>query len=514
MDGSAGFVHLVGAGPGDPGLLTLRGRDVLAQCDVVLFDHLVQRRLLETAPPAAERVYVGKRAGHAAMSQEAINARLIEEARRGRRVVRLKGGDPWIFGRGGEEAEALYAAGIPFAVVPGVTSGVGVTAYAGLAVTHRAIASAVAFVTGHEDPTVEGSRPDWQALASFPGTLVVYMGARRLRAITTALIAAGKPGTTPAAVVERGTTPTQRTIVGTLADLADRAAAVAVGPPALTVIGPIVDRRDALAWFERRPLFGRRIMVTRPLDESLRVAPGLEDLGAEVLVAPLVEIASVADPSAMDDALDRMGQFDWLVFTSSHGVEALLRRLLHRGGDLRGLGGVRLAAIGPTTAAALATFHLRADLIPDSYRSEGLAEALRPLVAGRRILLARADRGRSILPEQLSQVATIEQVAVYRNVDCGALDDEIAARLASGTVDWVTLTSPAIAERFLSLVPPAARGRLGSAIKLASLSPVTSEVLSRHKVPIAVEARPHTWDSLVEGILRAESFSASSPSTP
>ena len=361
-----------------------------------------------------------------------------------------RGGDPLVFGRGAEEAEHLARHGVPFEIVPGVTAGVGVTAYAGIPVTHRGLSSAVAFVTGHEDPEgeveprsgrVERIRLDWSALARFPGTLVVYMGVTQLAAICRTLIKAGKDGRTPAAVIESGTLPAQRVVEGTLATIAEEAQGHDIHPPALLVVGSVVERRSELSWYESLPLFGQRIVVTRPLDEAVRIAPGLESLGAEVLLAPTVQILPVADSGPLDDAIGRLPEFEWLVFTSGNGVRFFLERLLTLGWDLRAFGHLKLAAIGPATAQTLARSHLRADLVPDSYRSEALAEALSTRAAGRRILLARADRGRALLREELEKVADIHQVAVYQNADAEALPDLVARRIESGTVDWITLTS-------------------------------------------------------------------------
>ena len=500
MGPGVGMVTLVGAGPGDPGLLTLRGLEALSRADVIVHDHLAPARLLDHAPAGALRISAGKSAGHCTLSQDEINALLVEQARMGRRVVRLKGGDPYVFGRGGEEGEYLRARGIPFAVVPGVTAALGATAYAGIPVTHRGSASAVAFVTGHDDPDDPRSRLDWPALARFPGTLVVYMGVTRLPALCRALIRGGKPTETPAAVVEAGTLPRQRTVVGTLADLADRAGSAGISPPALLVVGDVVARRADLNWFESLPLFGQRIVVTRPADESGASLSALEALGAEAIAAPMVRILPVEDSRHLDDAIGRIGSFDWLVFTSGNGVRHFFGRLEALGRDLRALGSIRLAAIGPATAEALADYHLKADLVPESHRSEALAGALAGPAAGRRVLLAMADRGRAILKHELAQFASVEQVAVYRNADAESLDPAILGRIEAGSVDWVTLTSPAIAGRFHSLLSDEARDRIGREVRLASLSPVTTAAIEHLGWTAAVEADPYTWDGLVAAI--------------
>jgi uroporphyrinogen III methyltransferase/synthase len=512
MDRDRVLVYLVGAGPGDPGLLTRRGAEVLGLADVVVYDHLASARLLDFAPDAAIRICAGKSSGHCSLNQDQINSILMEHARAGRVVVRLKGGDPLVFGRGGEESEELFRNGIPFEVVPGVTAGVGVPAYAGIPVTHRGIASAVAFVTGHENPEVacEGqsgrqSRAglDWAALARFPGTLVVYMGVTHLGAICRTLIKAGKPGDTAAAVIQSGTLPYQRVVEGTLATVAKEAQARSIQPPSLLVVGSVVRKRAIMGWFESRPLFGQRVVVTRPLAEGRLSAPSLEALGAEVLLAPTVEILPVRDHGPLDTAIGSLSDYDWLVFTSANGVRFFLDHLIGTGNDLRILGGLRLAAIGPGTAQALAGYHLRADLVPESFRSESLVEALAPYVSGARILLARADRGRRLLKDELGKLANVDQVAAYQNQDAEELPEEVVERILAGTVDWITLTSSAIAERLHALLPEAARARIGSEIRIASLSPVTSETVRGLGWQPAAEAATYTWNGLVEAIVAA-----------
>ena len=498
----AGIVYLVGAGPGDPRLLTRRGLEVLETAEVVVYDHLASPRLLDHVPAGAIRIAAGKSIGHKTLSQDEINATLAEHATRGLRVVRLKGGDPYVFGRGGEEVEHLFDRGIAVEVVPGVTSGLGATAYAGIAVTHREAASAVAFVTGHDDPNNVG-RLDWPALARFPGTLVIYMGVTRLRRICRTLVDGGKPATTPAAMIAAGTLPRQQVVEGTLADLADRVEAARIGFPALLVVGDVVARRPRLRWFESLPLFGQRIVITRPDAAGDDPARRLADLGAEVLLAPMVEIRPLDDCTELDRTLGRLGEFDWVVFTSSNGVRHFLDRLPAVGRDLRALGSIQIAAIGPATARALGEYRLRADLVPESFRSEGLAEALRDQVRGRCVLLARADRGREVLGEQLASIARVEAVAVYRNVDAATIPPEVLDRIAAGTVDWIALTSPAGAERLFQLVPPALRGGIGGGIKLASISPVTTAAINRLGWGVAAEARVATWDGVVAAIRTA-----------
>lgn len=515
-DQQRGIVYLIGAGPGDPGLLTRRGEALLRRADVVVYDHLASPRLLELAPESALRVCAGKSIGHCTLPQDAINALLVEHARAGRTVVRLKGGDPYVFGRGAEEAEYLQASGVAFQVVPGVTAGVGVTAYAGVPVTHRDAASAVAFVTGHNDPEAASThgRLDWGALAGFPGTLVIYMGVTRLESICRTLVRLGKPESTPAALIEAGTLARQRTVGGTLADLPRKVAEAGLGPPALLVVGEVVARRRDLCWFERLPLFGQRIVVTRPIGEAERSAEVLEALGAEVLIAPTVEIRPLESYESVDRAIGRLAEFDWLVFTSGNGVRAFLDRLDVLGLDLRALGRLNLAAIGPATAEVLRHYRLRADLVPEAFRSEALAQSLASRVAGRRVLLARADRGRTLLKDELEAIADVEQVAVYRNADAEALPQAVLERFEQGSVDWVTVTSSAITERLHALLPDPARRRVGREIRLASLSPVTSETAARLGWDVAAEAAVFTWEGLVDALAQRVAADRRDPPGP
>lgn len=497
-------VTLVGAGPGDPGLLTCAGRKALEQAEVVVYDYLVHPRLLDAAPAGALRIFAGKRKGLHSIPQSAINELLVEQARAGRRVVRLKGGDPYVFGRGAEEAEYLQAHGIPFRVVPGVTAAVGATAYAGVPLTHRDCSSAVALVTGHDDPDNPESTVDWSALGRFRGTVVLYMGSTRLARIAEALIRSGKSPSTPAAVIQWGTLARQTTVTAPLVELAESAAECGVGPPALVVIGEVVDRRSSLAWYESLPLFGRRILITRPRDEFERSAEVLEALGAEVISAPMVQILPLEHTGPLDDALRNLSSYGWIVFTSANGVRHFLGRLPEVGRDLRALGGAKLAAIGPNTAAALAEYHLQADVTPEDHRSEGLVVELLERVHGERVLLARADRGRDVLCAELSRVARVDQIAVYRNADAEILPEEVSRQLLDGTIDWITLTSSAITRRLHDLLPDNARPRIGRAIRLASLSPVTSRTARELGWSIDAEATVYTWEGLVAALLAAE----------
>lgn len=495
-------VFLVGAGPGSAGLLTLRAVECLGRAEFILYDKLVPARLLDFAPASAERVCVADLPGCHPDRWPHIHNVMIEAARQGKCVVRLKGGDPLIFGRGGEEAEALEQAGIKYELVPGVTAALAAASCAGIPLTHRADASAVAFVTGHEDPEKPSSSLDWSALARFPGTLVFYMGMARLGKIVRALIENGKPSDTPAAIVHSAATGQQRTLEATLGELPGAAQAAGIGPPALVIFGPVVQRRPQNSWFEGRPLFGKRVLVTRPRHQAADLVRQLEELGASVSVLPVVEVRELTDWSAVDHILARLSEFNWLVFTSVNGVHAFLGRLKHVGKDLRALGHLQLAAIGLATADALRVYHLEPDLVPAEYRSEALATALRERAAGQRILLARADRGREVLREQLADVAQVEQVAVYSQVDAVDMDAEIIDSLRRGAIEFVTLTSSNIARAFLNALDEPCREYIRSGVvKLVTISPVTSEAVTALGFPVAGEAKEYTSQGLIRALL-------------
>jgi uroporphyrinogen III methyltransferase/synthase len=481
----SGIVYLVGAGPGDPGLLTLRAAELIASADVVLYDRLIPREALAHARAGAEVTYVGKEGEGPQFPQEDTQRLMLEHARAGRRVVRLKGGDPFVFGRGAEEALVLQQAGIPFEVVPGVTAGVAAPAYAGIPVTHREMASGVAFVTGHEDPAKPGSAIDWPALARFPGTLVFYMGVRTLPRIAERLIAEGRPADEPVAVIERGTLPGQRTLVATLADVAERAAEEKVRAPAVTIVGAVARLHDRLAWLDARPLHGRTVAVTRARAQASALAARLRALGAAVVEAPAIRI------EPLDTPLPPVRDYDLVCVTSPNGAELLLDRLR----DARELAGVTVAAIGPGTARALRDRGIEPDVVPERAVAEGLVEALAD-VPVERTLIARAAEGRDVLPDALrARGAHVDIVTLYETV-AEPLDDD--TRSAVSTADYVLLTS-ASSVRFLvaSAGPEALRGP-----RLASIGPATSAELRAHGAEPDIEADPHTPDGLVEALLR------------
>jgi uroporphyrinogen III methyltransferase/synthase len=479
-------VALVGAGPGDPGLLTRRGAELLAAADVVIYDRLGTDALLDLAPATARRISVGKAPGAAEANQDQINALLVEHGRAGHAVVRLKGGDPFVFGRGGEEAEALAAAGIPFEIVPGVTSAIAAPAYAGIPVTHRGLSTHVTIVTGHEDPTKGHTDVDWARLAAAGGTLVILMGAATLPAIAAQLLAAGLPAVTPVAAVHAGTRPEQRTTRATLGTVAD----LAVAAPAAVVVGAVAGLD--LAWFEQRPLFGRTIVVTRAREQVSELRAHLTHLGGRVVELPTIRI----DPLPV--ALPPLEDVDWLVLTSANGVSALFERgITPAGRDARALAGVRIAAIGPGTAAALARYGVRADLVPDRYVAEALLAAFPPPAGtGGRVLLARAEQARDLLPDGLRQLGyDVDVLPLYRT-RAAEPDPAILDQVRRGQVDAITFTSSSTVRNFVELV-----GTLDPQPPVVSIGPITSATARELGLRVDAEAVTHTIDGLLTALL-------------
>ena len=503
LNSAIGRVYLVGAGPGDPGLLTLRGAECLARADLVLYDGLVNPLLLRHSHALAEQTCRVDGPAGRVLRQDEINRRLIEAAQSGKTVVRLKGGDPFIFGRGSEEAAALADAGIPFEVVPGITAATGAAVYTGISLTHRDHASAVAFVTGHEDPTKSISL-DYLALAKFPGTLVFYMGLHRLGAIAQSLIEAGKPMSTPVCVVSRATTPRQRTVTGTLAEIASLVIAAELRAPTLVIVGECVRLRENARWFEDRPLFGQVIGIPRPEEQADETALRAVELGALPVLLPTIEIAPPENWGEVDAMLPRLSEFDWIVFTSVNGVHGLLGRLWESGRDIRAISKARLATIGPSTAAALEKYSLRADLVPSEFRAEALARELRPHVAGKRVLWARASRGRDVLPTELAAAgANLTQLVVYQNRDVSQLPASSLQQIERGELNWIGLSSPSIARGLARLLTDEAKVWLGNKTKLASISPVTTAAAEEAGLPITAEATEYTWEGLFQAMIAA-----------
>lgn len=495
-------VFLVGAGPGHPGLLTLRAVECLAKADLVIYDRLVSLRLLDYAPAGAERVCVSELAEHHVERCPQVNEMMVAAAREGKRVVRLKGGDPLVFGRGGEEAEILRASGIPFELVPGVTAALAAAACAGIPLTHRLYSSAVAFITGHEDPEKPESRLDWAALARFPGTLAVYMGMSRLSQIVKNLIEHGKASDTPTAVVHLASTGAQRTVTARLADLPEAVEKAGLKSPSIVLIGEVVELRRQLAWFEHRPLFGKTVLVTRPKGQAGEFAQRLEELGAIVHLLPAVEIQEPLDWDPVDRAIEQLATFQWLVFTSVNGVDAFLHRLRKKGKDLRALGALRIAVIGSATADRLRSYHLEPDLMPKKFRSENLAEALRDIVRGQRVLLARADRGRNVLRFELGEIAEVTQIVVYRQVNVVIRESESLGSVSRGEMDFILLTSSNIARALAADFDEKAREMIQSGrTRIVSISPITSATIRELGWVVGAEAREFTAAGVVQALL-------------
>ncbi|HEX5929833.1 MAG TPA: uroporphyrinogen-III C-methyltransferase [Solirubrobacterales bacterium] len=491
-----GIVYLVGAGPGDPGLMTARSLELIANADAIFYDRLIPPGALTGAREEAELVYVGKQPGVPSVPQDEIGARLVAAAQAGKSVVRLKGGDPFVFGRGGEEGEALRAAGVEFEVVPGITAGVAATAYAGIPVTHRDDASAVAFVTGHEDPEKDESALDWDALARFPGTLVFYMGVKRLAENAAALVAGGRDPDEPAAAVERGTWPGQRTVSATLGTIAAAVERESVRAPALIVVGAVAARREELAWLERRPLHGRRVVVTRARAQASGLAGTLRGLGAEVVELPAIRIEPRLESDEVRRAVASIGEYSLVCVTSPNGAELLFEALASASLDARALAGATVAAIGPGTARALARHGVAADVVPERFVAEALVEALAGTeVEGRRVLVARAAEARDVLPDALRERgAEVDVLALYETVR--EQPDEAAVEAAQDA-DYVTFTSSST----VTNLTEALGDRFPRGARVVSIGPVTSEAAAAAGLEVHVEAERHDVDGLLAALL-------------
>src|SRR5688500_14865673 len=501
---AVGKVYLVGAGPRDTQLLTLRGKRCLEQADVVVYDYLANPVLLDHAPERAERIYVGRRDRGVYQDQHEVNHLLIGKAREGHVVVRLKGGDPFVFGRGGEEAEAVSEAGIPFEVVPGVTSAVAVPAYAGIPVTHRTLASTVAFVTGHEDPTKGTSSMEWPRLASADGTLVFLMGMKNLPAIVERLTKDGKPIETPVALIRWGTRSHQRTVVGTLNDIVEKAEQAQMEPPTIIVVGQVVRLREQLNWYETRPLFGKRILVTRAREQAGELSRLLADYGAEAVEYPVIQIVPPESWRELDDALAGLNHYHWLVFTSVNGIRPFMERLKQRGQDARALSGLRIGCIGPRTAEELARYGLNADLIPTQFQAEGLIAAMMEAgVSGRRVLIARAAVAREVLPDQLRTAgAEVRVVTVYRTIRPVSEVKRLKDQLARRELHVMTFASSSTVRNFCALFESRDEMRARTAgVAVACIGPITAQTAEEEGLPVTIMANENTIPALVDAIV-------------
>lgn len=495
-----GKVYLIGAGPGDPGLLSIKAMECLQEADAVVYDRLADPRILSYAKKDAEMVYVGKASANHTMRQPDINKLLVKLAAEGKTVARLKGGDPFVFGRGGEEAIELLEAGLSFEFVPGITSAIAVAEYAGIPVTHRHVATSFAVITGHEDPTKGESTINWQGLATSVDTLVFLMGVENLTNITKNLIANGRSADTPAAVIRWGTKPEQRTLVTTVGTAAADVEAAGLKPPAIFIVGNVVKLRGQLQWFDNKPLFGKTIVVTRARAQASALTKQLEAAGAQVIEAPAIKIMPASDYAPLDKAIDNISTYKWLVLTSANGVDAFFDRLANAGLDSRNLAAVKIAAIGSETAKALKKYGITANLVPSAFKAEELAEALSSEIAvGDKILLARAKVAREVLPESLRALgASVDVVTAYETVTALNNKEELLSALQNGQVDMVTFTSSSTVTNLLEALDN--NKDLLKNVTIAAIGPITADTCRKHNLEPAVEAAEFTISGLTEAI--------------
>ncbi len=496
-------VFLIGAGPGDPELITVKGARCLQEADCVIYDSLVSVELLQQARPDAELIYVGKRGGQKNISQEEINALIVERGKAGKKVARLKGGDPFVFGRGGEEAEALVRAGIRYEVIPGITSGIAAPAYAGIPVTHRDFSSSVAFITGHEDPGKEESLLAWDKIATGIETLVFFMGVANLREIVENLVQHGRSGDTPIAVIQWGTHSRQEVLVGTLATIVNQTTFRKISAPAVTVVGNVVALREKLKWFEDRPLFGRRILITRPREQAEDLKSRLTELGAEVLAFPTIEIRKPSSWERLDEDIQRIDRYHWIIFTSVNGVKHFFSRYQELRRDIRDLKGIRIAAIGSATERAIKEMHLNVEVLPDEFQAEGLVQSLKgKVLKGAHVLIARAKVARDVLPMELKkQGARVNVVETYETVIPKASRERLEQLFEDRPVDMVVFTSSSTVSNLSEILKPASLGDFLQQSTIAAIGPVTAQTANRHGLTVSVQPAQYNIPSLVEAIL-------------
>ncbi|MGC9975227.1 MAG: uroporphyrinogen-III C-methyltransferase [Syntrophales bacterium] len=496
-----GKVYIIGAGPGDPGLFTIKGLRCLKEADVIIYDYLVNVEIIHQAKESARLIYAGKKGGEHTLSQDEINRLLTEEAMRGNVVARVKGGDPFIFGRGGEEAEILAQSGIPFEIVPGVTSAAAAPAYAGIPLTHRGYASTVAFVTGHEDTTKEESDIDWESLAEI-GTVVFLMGVKNLSRITANLMVHGKHADTPVALIRWGTTENQETLTGTISDIAEKAEEKHFSPPAVLVVGGVVDLRSVLNWYETKPLFGKGIVITRPEAQAEEFTSLLHAQGARVINFPTIKIVPPVSYHGLDQAIADLSTYQWIIFTSANGVVFFLKRLKELGRDIRDLKDLRICTIGPATAAQLEHLGIRVDLVPDEFISEGIVKAFEKINLRRsRILLPRAETARDVIPHGLAKLGTkVDVVTAYRTVSSGKDKEELEKLMKAGEVDVITFTSPSTVHNFMEIM-----GRnyvMPKGVMIACIGPVTAAAVKKAGLPADIIQERYTMPGLVETLIK------------
>ena len=498
-----GKVYLVGAGPGDPGLITVKGRECINKADVIVYDYLASPTLLKYAPKNTELIYVGKKGGDHTLSQDGINMLLVEKASAGAVVTRLKGGDPFIFGRGGEEVEILVEHGIAFEIVPGVTSAIAAPAYAGIPLTHRRFASTVSFVTGHEDPLKRTSSIDWKNLAPGSGTIVFLMGMKNLGDIARLLMENGRSPKTPVAIVRWGTTTQQTVVSGTLETIFDRAREAGIKSPAIIVVGDVVSLRGAMQWFEKRPLMGMNIVVTRARAQAGKLSGILETSGARCTECPTIEIAPSDDPLPLERLIETISSYDWLVFTSVNGVNYFFDALFAKNMDARALSSVKTAVIGPATQQRLLEFGIQSDVVPETYRAESVISAFSGMdIGGKRIALPRAKDARPILPVELRKMgAVVDEVISYQAKPVSDSGGLLLENLEEKKVDMVTFTSSSTVKNFAALLPPGRQDDLMESVAVASIGPITTETAESLGFHVDVTATDYTMDGLLQAIL-------------
>lgn len=496
-----GMVYLVGAGPGDYKLISIKAVEYIQEADTIVYDRLADDRLLAYARPDVELIYVGKASSAHTMRQEDINQLLVDKAKAGKKVVRLKGGDPFVFGRGGEEAIKLVENNLPFEIVPGITSAISVPAYAGIPVTHRGVATSFAVITGHEDPTKGESSMKWDKLATGVDTLVFLMGVENLPYITSRLIENGRPASTPAAVIRWGTKPEQEVLVTTVGQAAEDVAKQGIKPPAIFIVGDVVKLRQELAWFDQRPLFGKTVLVTRAREQASALTAKLEALGAQCIEAPAIKIVPPDSYAALDQAIQELGTYQWLILTSVNGVDYFFNRLSQAGGDARALAGIKIAAIGIQTAERLKSYGIRADIIPAEFRAEGIIEALTGKVEpGMKVLIPRALVARDILPEKLTEMgAVVDVVPAYQTVTAATDGSMIAAKIEAGKIDLITFTSSSTVTNLLNILGPQG-AQLVSKTKTACIGPITAGTCLENGIKPDVIAEEFTISGLVAAI--------------
>lgn len=498
-----GVVYLVGAGPGDPGLFTLRGKQLLERAEAVVYDRLVSPEILAWADPAAEMIYVGKASGHHSWPQEDINKVLLEKAAQGKTVVRLKGGDPFVFGRGGEEAEYLLAGGQRYEVVPGITSAIAVPAYAGIPVTHRDATSSFAIITGHEKPGKSESSIHWDKISTGIGTLVFLMGLENLPFIVENLTANGRAKDTPVAVIYRGTQPKQQVVEGRLENIVERVKAAGLEPPAIIIVGEVAALRPRLKWLEHKPLWGKKVLVTRARAQASALSDKIRGLGGQAIEFPSIEITPEPDMTPLRQALEQIRSYQWLCFTSVNGVEIFFKEMLAGGYDIRDLAGIKLAAIGPATADSLRQRGLRVEVLPAAFKAEELASALlEQLQTGDRLLLPRARGAREVLPKSLLAAGvTVDEVIIYAATMNKEAEPALQAMIMAGEIDYITFTSSSTVSNFAALLGDEGLAGLDAKTTIACIGPVTADTAREHGLKVDLQAERYTIDALVEVIV-------------